>query len=128
MADQKSVKRKVESTAPHLALGKWGENRAERFYRSEGFRTLGRNWRCPEGEIDLILVKGSLVVFCEVKTRRSLRFGHPAEAVGAQRQRRLRHAAMVWRQGPGRRWAKGNMRFDVVAIFPGHLERIEGAF
>ncbi|MDE0928912.1 MAG: YraN family protein [Acidimicrobiales bacterium] len=128
MADHKSSKRKTQTAAPHLALGEWGERRAERFYRNDGFRIVERNWRCPEGEIDLILAKGNLVVFCEVKTRRSLRFGHPAEAVGVQRQRRLRKAAMVWRQGPGRRWAKGNMRFDVVAILPGHLERIEGAF
>ena len=63
---------------------------AERRYRRDGYRVLARNWRCPSGEIDLILERGGLVVFSEVKTRSSTAFGWPAEAVDRRRQARLR--------------------------------------
>ncbi|MFP5299074.1 MAG: YraN family protein, partial [Actinomycetota bacterium] len=63
-------------------LGRSGEDLAAAFYERQGF-TVSRNYRCREGEIDLIAARGSLVVFCEVKTRSTDYFGLPAEAVKA---------------------------------------------
>ena len=97
-------------TAPHLALGAWGERLAERRYRTDGYRVLARNWRCPSGEIDLILERGGLVVFSEVKTRSSTAFGWPA----------------TWIRSTGAR--PGEVRFDVGSVLPGRVERLEGAF
>jgi putative endonuclease len=113
-------------TAPHLALGAWGERLAERRYRTDGYRVLARNWRCPSGEIDLILERGGLVVFSEVKTRSSTAFGWPAEAVDRRRQARLRAAAATWIRSTGA--CPGEVRFDVVSVLPGRVERLEGAF
>ncbi|MBS1264207.1 MAG: hypothetical protein MAG471_00023 [Acidimicrobiaceae bacterium] len=109
----------------HLALGRWGERVAERHYRRDGYRVLARNWRCRSGEIDLILEHRGTVVFCEVKTRSSEVFGHPAEAVDQRRQGRLRRAAVEWMKGGG---CSGAVRFDVVAVLPGRVERLEAAF
>ena len=103
--------------APHLALGAWGERVAERRYRRDGYRVLARSWRCSSGELDLIVGRGDLVVFSEVKTRSSTSFGWPAEAVD-RRQVRLRST--------GTRATE--VRFDVVSVFPGRVERLEGAF
>ena len=56
-------------------LGAWGERVAERRYRRDGYRVLARSWRCSSGELDLIVGRGDLVVFSEVKTRSSTSFG-----------------------------------------------------
>jgi putative endonuclease len=88
---------------------------------------LARNWRCRDGEIDLILERGRSYVFCEVKTRSSDAFGVPAEAVTPTKQARIRRLAARWlREEAPRRAAE--IRFDVAAVLSGHLEVIEGAF
>ena len=61
-----------------------------RWYRRRGYRVVARNWRSPEGELDLVLSRGRLVVFCEVKTRSSRRHGMPVEAVDEAKHRRIR--------------------------------------
>ena len=108
-------------------LGAQGEAIAANWYRSRGYEILARNWRRREGEIDLVLRNGSAYVFVEVKTRTSDNFGVPAEAVGRDKQVRLRHLAARWLQedapGPAR-----EIRFDVVSILGGKIEVIEGAF
>src|SRR3954468_17088723 len=83
-------------TKQRQALGAYGERAAERHLRAQGLVVLARNWRCPDGEVDLILRDGDDVVFCEVKTRRGNRFGTPAEAVGPAKVRRLRKLALRW--------------------------------
>ncbi len=113
-------------SAHNQALGRSGEQRVARWYQEQGYEVVERNWRCSEGEVDLILTTGHIIVFCEVKTRSSLAFGHPAEAVGPAKQRRLRHLAARWfRENPSR---SGQPRFDVAAVLPGSVEVIEGAF
>ena len=76
-------------------LGSRGEEAAVRWYEEAGYTVLDRNWRCPEGEIDLIAVEpaGGVVVICGVKTRSSTVFGAPEEAVTVAKQRRLRRLA-----------------------------------
>ncbi len=77
---------------------------------------LQRNWRCADGEIDLILRDGDDVVFCEVKTRRSATFGSPAAAVNFSKVRRLRLLARRWLTESGVH--PREIRFDVVEVLP----------
>src|SRR5687768_6006497 len=95
-------------------LGDVGEDVAERLYRKMGFRVLDRNFRCERGEIDIVARRGPLLVFCEVKTRRTDRWGEPSEAVHHAKQARLRRLAAIWlgRRRPG----AVDIRFDVVSV------------
>lgn len=74
-------------------LGKIGEEFAANLLELQGYRILERNFRCRMGEIDLIAEKDGEISFVEVKTRKSARFGRPAEAVNSEKQRRMRKAA-----------------------------------
>jgi len=110
----------------HLDTGRAGEDLAAAWYARHGYRLLARNWRCPAGEIDLVVGRGRLVVVAEVKARRSDAFGPAAAAVGPDKQRRLRRLAAEWLAGTGVRGVE--VRFDVVAITGDHIEVIAGAF
>lgn len=98
---------------PRQALGRRGEDLVARWYEAAGYTVLDRNWRCRAGELDLVLQRGRTVVFCEVKTRSSNRFGAPVEAVTATKQRRLRSLGAQWLAATGRR---GDVRFDVASV------------
>lgn len=116
--------------ALHLELGRAGEAAAAAFYRRRGYRVLERNFRARGGEIDLVCRRGRTLVFCEVKTRNSERFGVPAEAVGPVKQGRIRRVAAEWlARHPGQR---GELRFDVVSIAASDqglaLTHLPGAF
>lgn len=108
------------------ALGVAGEDRAAAWYLEHGYALVERNWRCREGELDLVVRRGAELVFVEVKTRRSDRFGTPAEAVTPLKQRRLRVLASRYLQQTDARAA--SLRFDVVAILADRLDVIEAAF
>lgn len=112
----------------HQRLGAYGEDRVLRWYLERGYELLDRNWRCPDGEIDLVLRHDRTVVFCEVKTRSSHRFGAPQEAVGRVKQRRLRHLAVAWLGSHPDHGASDRLRFDVGAVTSGRIEVIESAF
>lgn len=88
---------------------------------------LDRNWRTPTGELDLVVSVESTVVFVEVKARASDRFGSPALAVDARKQRRLRRLAVEWLSDhPERRGC--DLRFDVVAVTGATVEVFVAAF
>lgn len=107
-------------------LGAAGEDLAARWYVDAGYKIVARNWRCRDGELDLVLRGRGTIVFCEVKTRSSDRFGVPAEAVTATKQRRIRAlAAQFLREHPQRARA---VRFDVASVLGGNIEVLEGAF
>ena len=111
-------------------LGAAGEAAVAAWYEAAGYEVLARNWRCPTGELDLVLARGETLVFCEVKTRRSDAFGTPVEAVTTQKQRRLRALAMRWlAESTPRRRA---LRFDVASVRAAGatlaVEVVEGAF
>ena len=112
---------------PRRALGAAGEAQAARWYRRRGYEVLDRNWRCREGEIDLIVRRGREVVISEVKTRSSAAFGHPAEAVTVAKQQRLRRLAAAWIEARAP-FRPASVRFDVVAILAGEIEVIQDAF
>lgn len=77
-------------------LGRRGEDLAARYLEDAGYRVVARNWRCARGEIDIIARTGDTLVFVEVKTRSSLAFGHPFEAITATKLARLRVLAGAW--------------------------------
>lgn len=109
------------------ARGEYGERRAAAWYQQHGFEVLGRNWRDGRGgELDLVLRRDRLVVFCEVKARSSDAFGAPAEAVTPTKQARLRRLAAAWLAAHGVRGVE--VRFDVAAVTNAALEVYEAAF
>lgn len=138
-------------SGPRRALGVRGEKAAARWYLEAGYEILSVNWRCSQGEIDLVAGRGAdaeaggvpegrhryTVVFCEVKTRSSSRFGTGYDAVNLEKQRRLRRLGAQWlaeqrsdvRLGP----RSLDVRFDVAAVTPSaggglSVEVLEGAF
>jgi putative endonuclease len=95
-------------------LGAHGERIAAAYLASAGLRLLDRNWRCREGELDIVARDGDALVFCEVKTRRGVGYGHPVEAVSLPKQRRLRTLAHRWLTAHDEHATE--LRFDVVGI------------
>lgn len=108
------------------ALGAAGEALAARWYEDHGYQVLDRNWRCRDGELDLVVRRNRTIVFCEVKTRTTDAFGTPAEAVTHAKRQRIRRLAARWLETAPVRPAQ--IRFDVAAVLAGRLEMIEGAF
>jgi putative endonuclease len=112
-------------------LGQRGERIAARYLTDHGLRLLDRNWRCREGELDIVARDGDAIVFCEVKTRRGTGFGHPVEAVTPAKQRRLRLLAQRWLQAHDEH--APDLRFDVVGVLvpptgPAVVTHLPGAF
>lgn len=111
-------------------LGRDGEDLAARRYELDGYDILERNFRCAEGEIDIVARRGDTIVFCEVKTRRTDYFGDPSEAVTPLKQTRLRRLAMTWMRH--RHARPSEIRFDVVSIVEdgrgSRVRRLENAF
>ena len=91
-----------------------GERAAWEAYRRRGYRILARNWRCPLGEIDLVLAGDDVVVVCEVKTRTSAAMGPPHEAVNAAKRRKIRTLAEAFLAARGLREAR--CRLDVASV------------
>jgi len=116
-------------------LGELGESLAHRMYEGLEFRVVEQNYRCRIGEIDLICVKNKLLVFCEVKSRQSLVFGLPAEAVDAKKIRHIRRVASWYlsqNMRISRLYSDFDMRFDIVeVVFVGdefEINHVENAF
>lgn len=98
-------------------LGLAGEEIAARHLEAGGYRILARRYRTRLGEIDLVVRRGPLLVFVEVRTRRGGNFGTPAESVDRRKQARLFRVASLFlakHQGPG--GSEPVCRFDVVAV------------
>lgn len=95
-------------------LGRHGEKLAAGFLETQGMRIVDRNWRCPEGEIDIVALDGDTLVIAEVKTRRNLDYGHPFEAIGAAKLARLHRLALSWCRDHEVRAAR--RRVDVVGV------------
>ena len=113
--------------ASHLVAARAAERRARLYYRVRGYRILGTNVRVGRSEIDLIVRRGSRLVFCEVKMRSRLDYGHPFEMVGAEQEERLRHAASLW-QAARPELAGLQSSFDIIGIHGRQIERLEHAF
>jgi putative endonuclease len=113
------------------AVGHYGEDVAVRHLSEAGLQILARNWRCAEGEIDIVARDRDALVICEVKTRTSTKFGLPAEAVTRRKAERLRRLAYLWLlEHPA---GGAEVRFDVVSVMPSRsgaasVEHVRGAF
>jgi putative endonuclease len=113
------------------AVGRYGEDVAARHLADAGLEILARNWRCAEGEIDIVAREHGALVICEVKTRSSAAFGTPAEAVTRRKADRLRRLAWLWLRAHGVHAAE--IRFDVVSVSrrragAASVEHVRGAF
>ena len=113
------------------ALGLDGEAVAASWYERNGYVVCDRNWRCRDGELDIIAERDRHLVICEVKTRSSARYGSGAAAVDWRKQRTIRAVTAAYlrqRTGP----APASIRFDVAVVTPGAhgyaIEVIEHAF
>lgn len=95
-------------------LGRHGEDLAAEYLTAAGIEVIDRNWRCPDGEIDLVAVENGTLVIVEVKTRSSLNYGHPLEAITPVKLARLYLLASRWRKAQDRRFAA--FRVDAVAV------------
>ena len=96
------------------AVGRYGEDVAAAFVARAGWTVLDRNWRCAEGELDLVALDGDEVVAVEVKTRRSATYGHPAEAVTPRKLARVRRLTARWLREHDVR--ARSVRVDVIAV------------
>jgi putative endonuclease len=111
------------------ALGRYGEDLAARHLIQCGFIVLARNWRCDQGEVDILARDGDVLVVCEVKTRSSLRHGTPFEAVTQRKLHRLERLGMRFMRETGLR--PRAMRVDVVSVLrpasgPSVVEHVRG--
>jgi putative endonuclease len=111
------------------SLGAYGERVAARYLTDLGMTVLDRNWRCPTGEIDLVLREGSTLVVCEVRTRRNLDYGHPLATVHAPKVRRLHALAELWMEAHD--VVAREIRLDLVGVLaprrgPAQVEHVRG--
>ena len=102
------------TTTARQALGAYGESLAARLLTEHGMVLLDRNWRCSEGELDLVLRDGHVLVACEVKTRRGEGAGTPHEAVDTVKLERLHR--LVWRWADEHDVKPQEARVDLVAV------------
>lgn len=95
-------------------LGRRGEDLAAGYLELQGMRIIDRNWRSTDGEIDIVALDGDSLVVAEVKTRTSLSYGHPFEAVGVSKLARLHRLAAAWCRDHELRMPL--RRVDVIAV------------
>ena len=103
------------------------ELRARRHYRLRAYRVLGENVWIAGYELDLVVRRGTTLVFCEVKSKSGEGFGDPLEMVNGEKVRRLHRAAAAWLAAHPEH-GRCTVRFDVVAERAGKLERVAAAF
>ena len=105
------------------ALGPRAERRVRVYYRLRGYRVLAANARAGRNELDIVLRRGRKLVFCEVKARSGDGYGDPREAVGPEKERRIRRAAEVWlARNPSLLTLE--IAFEVVGVRGKRIERV----
>ncbi len=112
----------------HIRTGQSGENRAAAYLQQQGYTVLRQNYRYRRAEVDIIAQKENLLVFVEVKTRGTDRYGYPEEAVNYRKEAMLLGAAEAYIEDSG--W-EHEVRFDIIAITltsPITVHHIEDAF
>jgi putative endonuclease len=112
-------------------LGRRGEALAADYLAGIGLVVLARNWRCRDGELDLVATDGQRLVVCEVKTRSGTGYGEPSEGVTPAKAARIRRVTAAWLRVYRVGWCE--IRFDVLAVLcpqdgPVTVEHLQGAF
>lgn len=111
-------------------FGRAGEDRAAQHLSALGYDILERNWRCAQGEIDIVAARADLLCVVEVKTRRSESFGHPFEAVDERKRQRLWRLAFAWAEAHPDVSRGRRIRLEVIGLTgadadAAHLEHLE---
>ncbi|SFU69459.1 YraN family protein [Pontibacter akesuensis] len=115
-------------TSAHLRTGQSGESLAAAYLQQQGYTLLHQNYRYRRAEVDIIAQKNDLLVFVEVKTRTTDRYGYPEEAVSSRKEELLLSAAEAFILEEG--WQQ-EARFDIISITltsPPTIHHIEDAF
>lgn len=112
MIEMKSIKK----TGRRQLLGRSGEEVAAKYLENKGWRIVERNYRCRQGEIDLIAVDSNTLVFVEVRSRSSTGFGTPQESVGYKKQKKVRSIARHYFYDRKIKCQFTGYRFDVLAV------------
>ena len=106
------------SLAPHLAAGRRAEDQALELLCAAGLKLLTRNYRCPQGELDLVMDEAETLVVVEVRYRRDRGFGSVAETVTTRKQDKLLRATQHFLQQDAH-YRRRPLRFDVIAVSEG---------
>ncbi len=102
-----------------------GEKIAGEFLKKAGYKIVARNYKAKMGEIDIIALDKNILVFAEVKQRKSADFGSPREFVGSEKQRKIKNTAQLYIM---KNKYKGDVRFDVVEVLGRDVHHIKNAF
>mgnify|MGYP006271709997 CR=1 FL=1 len=95
-------------------IGTKGEECASQYLQDLGYQILDRNWRTKRGELDIVAMRESTLVFCEVKTRTSKVCGLPSESVSKTKIQHLKTVALEWLNS--NQVNRSGIRFDVIAV------------
>jgi putative endonuclease len=109
-----------------IAVGATSEDRAVAHLVRRGYRIVERNYRCKVGELDVVARDGAVLVFVEVRSRRSAEFGDALDAVSFAKRRKVSRVAQAYVVNRRPRFASA--RFDVIAITGRELVHIEDAW
>ena len=115
-------------------LGNSGENTACLFLESKGYKIIEKNYKAYRKEIDIIAYKDGYIIFAEVKTRSSVKFGAPSESVNLKKQQHIIFAAKMFLLQNQRSYSDFQPRFDIIEIYrdkkaeKDYVRHIEGAF
>lgn len=115
LSDRARQVRQKHTLTAEAALGRRGEDLAHRYLRSAGYTVVARNYR-PGGdsEIDIVARRGELLIFVEVKARRSAEFGNPERAIGLEKEKHIVRAARSYATRAGIEWNR--VRFDTISV------------
>ncbi len=115
-----------------MRVGRSGENSAEIFLKNKGLKIIERNFRCRKGEIDLVVMDVGILIFVEVKTRNSLKYGFPSESITPYKIKHIKSTAYWYINMIGNDHRDLDIRFDVVEILRlknrQYIRHIENAF
>ncbi|MFQ5866382.1 MAG: YraN family protein [bacterium] len=109
-----------------INLGKRGENISVEFLKKQGYKIMERNYRCSLGEIDIVAKDKNVLCFVEVKTRKTKEYGLPEQAIDWHKQKKLAKVALTYLKE--KKIYRQDLRFDVVSVYPDHIELIKDAF
>ena len=100
-------------------LGRAGEEHAAHYLKTQGYDVVDRNWRCAQGELDIVAEHDGVLCFVEVKTRRSASFGHPFDAIDERKRQRLWRLAYAWIKEHPERGRDRTLRLEIIGIIGG---------
>ncbi|GAA1662413.1 UPF0102 protein [Citricoccus zhacaiensis] len=116
MGQSTAAGRRPQQSSAHTALGRFGEDVAARWLQDQGYEIVDRNWRCPDGELDLVGIHQGWWVAVEVKTRRGIGYGHPFEAINPRKLRRLYRLSFQWAAAHPELRRLAGWRVDAVSV------------